>query len=825
VKLSVPLRSFLLATLFLPLALPAAEGPRPTFLFGGDYPDKPSAAVSSLFYESGLNCIRITGGGYAWALPTHKPLAAEMEKHAVQVYLQLGSHYPDSEYFKLKEAWLVDHKGETGVEDRNAWAVAYSGSFWPQYSYTTDVFRRKLEGDFKKYTAEFQAFKNVSGVILHNEPGYHWLKDRVFDYSPPSIAKFKEWLAQRHGDVATLNQRWGSNYASFDEVVPPPQPPLAGPQIPAWLDWRRFHVTAIADFLAWESAYVKSLNPAIPRTTNLDGPINNWYPYRLAHLEAYSRAMDAVGIDIYPTEWTKRGMVAYSMDMAKGVAQGRPVHVLECETFSEKKWRFPEEDRARLLRSQFLTMIGHEAEAVLMWGFSRNDDFSLTNGEFNPRVRETRDLAFTAKTLELNRFRRLPSRVALVVDTDTFVRVSATEKMPLAASSRVDVELVGYYLALRDAGYQADVIFLEQLAQKEEAARYEALVLPTTELMDAELAATLRKYVEGGGTLLASGRFAEADRWSRPAAKVPAEGLDSVFGLSISGPAGTEGVMMNAPALWLDGPIQKVALAGAEALGKLEDGTPGLTVNSLGKGKAFYLNGMPGNAHHYDHDGKLPKILAQVLGKVRPDLLFEGAGQLELSALREAATGNVLVIGATHGEEGKLPPRVPAGRLKIAADGRLAAVYKAAYAFTAPRLKEGRWVAGPEPVTLAADGAELPAIDSALPVLLVRDGRGPLVTVNAPAQVAPGANGTLVARVYNPSPEPLVGEVAVAANPHLLPLPAEPAELRVEPWSSAETTVVFRALDPTERTPLQALFKTRDGAKSATANPVDVAVK
>jgi hypothetical protein len=59
----------------------------------------------------------------------------------------------------------------------------------------------------------------VTGILLGNEvgPGGRDLfKDR-----PRFLAAFRQWLAGRHGDIATLNARWGTHYASFDEVELP----------------------------------------------------------------------------------------------------------------------------------------------------------------------------------------------------------------------------------------------------------------------------------------------------------------------------------------------------------------------------------------------------------------------------------------------------------------------------------------------------------------------------------------------------------------------------------------------------------------------------
>lgn len=85
-----------------------------SMIFGADYGDQRPAPTRDLFYEAGFNCVRLTGGGYDWAAAGHSAYAQELAKHGVQVYLQLGSHYPSADYFAFKDAWLVDQNGKTG---------------------------------------------------------------------------------------------------------------------------------------------------------------------------------------------------------------------------------------------------------------------------------------------------------------------------------------------------------------------------------------------------------------------------------------------------------------------------------------------------------------------------------------------------------------------------------------------------------------------------------------------------------------------------------------------------------------------------------------
>ncbi|MCK6491593.1 MAG: beta-galactosidase, partial [Planctomycetes bacterium] len=514
----------LLPALLLALAAAAEPAPPRTILFGTDCDANRPAAARELLAECGFNAVRLTGGGYAWAIKDHAAWARTLAAKGIRSYLQLGSHYPSADYFPLKGAWLVDQAGRSGVEDRTSWAIRYDHSCWPQLSYAHQDFRERLERDFAAYLASFPPAASLAGVILHNEPGFHWLKDRVFDYGAPSVAAFRAWLPGRHGDIATLNRRWGSAFAGFASVEPPTRPDPVRPG--AWLDWRRFQVEQIAEFMAWEAAFARRVRPDLARTTNLDGPLGNWYAIRCSDPEAHSRAMDVAGMDIYPTRWSGRAFVPFAIDQLLGVAAGRPAHVLECEVFGDRSedWKeVPAARRADLLRAQLWTFYGHGADAVLLWGFSRCDAFTISDGEWNPRTLACRDVAHQLRMLDLGRFRRPPPAVALVADPDAHLLASALVPGALTGGSALDRELQGTHAALASAGIPCDVIQAAQLPAA--AGRYRALVLPAMPLIDDATADLLRRFAAGGGTVLASAPFAARDRWGAPLAGSPACGL------------------------------------------------------------------------------------------------------------------------------------------------------------------------------------------------------------------------------------------------------------------------------------------------------------
>jgi len=361
-----------------PPATVGASRSAPPFLFGCEWPFDPPQALRDRFYEVGFNLARIGGGGYSWAIKVHQDEVSDLEAHGCKVILQLASHYPSAEYFKYTDSYLIDSTGGTGNATRGGdWAVNYPGGAWPQYSYAGDDVKAQMQVDFAKYLDALKGHSNIDSIMVHNEPGYFW-DNHLYDYNPQAIAKFRVWLAGQYPDIAAMNTAWRTNYLSFDKVDPPTNsPPVAN--IASWLDWRRFHISLIEDYLKWEVGFTQTAWPGAPVTTNIGGCFDHWFPYRLGDNYRYTDPMGIAGIDCYPGEaWTDRFYPGFTMDQTNGAALGespgsppvaKPVYVLECEVYSPQKFpNLTEDQRAGLLRSEVWGYIGHGAKAVCLWG-------------------------------------------------------------------------------------------------------------------------------------------------------------------------------------------------------------------------------------------------------------------------------------------------------------------------------------------------------------------------------------------------------------------------------------------------------------------------
>lgn len=162
------------------------------------------------------------------------------------------------------------------------------------------------------------------------------------------------------------------------------------------------------------------------------------------------------------------------------------------------------------------------------------------------------------------------------------------------------------YLALREAGYEVDLITEDDVAEGR-LSGYEVVHF-AGEWVERRTVATLRKWVEGGGVLYAAGglghrnEFDEAD-----------SGLLNLLGVKLAGTTktliaprtllelplaeATDEISLDGVKIAMYGMRQTLATDGAKVIGTWKDGTPAVTQTTLGKGKAIAVGGLPGMAH------------------------------------------------------------------------------------------------------------------------------------------------------------------------------------------------------------------------------------
>ena len=184
---------------------------------------------------------------------------------------------------------------------------------------------------------------------LHNEPMW-WSGKDEWDAQPVTkftLAKFRNWLAARHGKIETLNALWGTRFSSFDQVTVavPIDFKLRGSAI--WLDWCRFHMDRITDWFTYLRTTIRKHHPQARVTCKLspffflteEGNPQDAHPTHGVDFEALTELLDVPGMDggMEPANEVRYGadgknryalsypLVAMTYDFMKSVAPKKAV--------------------------------------------------------------------------------------------------------------------------------------------------------------------------------------------------------------------------------------------------------------------------------------------------------------------------------------------------------------------------------------------------------------------------------------------------------------------------------------------------------------------
>ncbi|HEX8498720.1 MAG TPA: beta-galactosidase [Actinomycetales bacterium] len=417
-------------------------------------------------------------------------------------------------------------------------------------------------------------------------------------YCDRCAAGFRLWLQQRYGDVATLNDAWGTSfwsqrYTSLEQVLPPRTAPTASNPTQL-LDYRRFTSdTVLALYLA-EREVLQRLSPGVPVTTNfmtLDH-------FRHLDYSTWAPHQDVVSTDHYvvANQDHPEAELAFSGDLTRGLAGGAPWILMEHST-GAVNWQQvnPAKAPGQLLRNS-LAHVAHGADTVgyFQWRASRagSEKFHsalLPHAGTDSRLwRDVVHLGEVCGRLSEVVGSRVRAEVALLWDYESGWACDQPSHPSELVRYGDDAHQV--HAALLDAGVTADVVH-----PSADLSRYRVVVVPTLYLMRDEAAVAVAAAAEAGAQVLVtffSGIVDEHDHvrlGGYPGALRDLLGVRSeefwplLEGESLALDDGTTGTVWS----------ELLELRGAQALASWADGplagVPAVTRNAVGEGAAWYV--------------------------------------------------------------------------------------------------------------------------------------------------------------------------------------------------------------------------------------------
>jgi len=462
-----------------------------------------------------------------------------------------------------------------------------------------------------------RTFASTPGVI-----GWQIDNELTLGESPRCYCRFcregfQQWLQQKYGGLAALNQAWGTVfwsqvYTDFSQIpVPLPSGAPVNPGLA--LDYDRYQSNANVTFLEEQLAILRQLCPKHFVTTNNVGGLVDTINFR----DLY-RNLDFFSNDNYPgfaaifmngpdsgTSAPPEMMalvVSFSHDAARSVKDGEPFLVMEEQVGKSGQPFFSPQPAPGQVRLWTYQAIAHGAMGINYfrwdtatfgaeeyWHGLLNHDRSHSPA-FDEVQRTIRELKSLGPELLHSQY---VAELALCFDPTSDWALTIQPGQP---KLKYASEALSWYGAISASHAGVDVVDATK-----DLSGYKILFAPLMYVVSQEQAEQIRRFVQNGGTFISGFRLGVKDEHSR-IVQTPLPGLlRDVMGVTLLDyqPIYSEkqrvqfsGLLAGPEAdchLWADIIDPQQAEVLATYTGGAYSGKAAITSHSFGKGKAIYI--------------------------------------------------------------------------------------------------------------------------------------------------------------------------------------------------------------------------------------------
>lgn len=599
----------------------------PFFLHGGDYnPEQwlhiPEIIADDFRLMKLANCNTMTVGIFSWSAYESKEgffnfewldiIMDRLLKNNIYAILATPSG--------ARPAWM-SHKYPEILRTLDSGIKELHGDRH-NHCFTSPIYRKKVKLINTKLA---ERYKNHPALIM-------WHVSNEYEgecHCELCKQAFREWLKVKYdNDLDKLNKAWYTSFwnHTFSDWLQIDSPSSRGQSsLHAHnLDWRRFVTHQTVDFMRNEIEPLRNITPNIPITTNFTRNVPGLDYWK------FDDVIDVVSWDAYPRwhndkqrDWELASQISFDYDRNRCLKGGKPFMIME-NTPSRTNWQSVpklKKDGFHLLSSIHAVAHGSDTIQYFQWRKSRGSYEKFHGavvdhcGHENTRVfKEVTEVGSTLKKLKDIVGTSIHPEVAIIYDWENNWSIDDCQG-PLNSVKKYKETCQHHYSAFWKNGVPVDVINMDC-----DFTSYKLLVSPMLYMIRSKVAERIDSFVRNGGIYVATywtGIVNENDLcflggFPGPLRKclgIWDEDIDSLYPSEkniVELTNNLEGMERSYTAKELCGIIHaESAKVLANYTSDFFAGKPALTVNSYGKGKAYYIAFRSYDNFIYDFYSKL----------------------------------------------------------------------------------------------------------------------------------------------------------------------------------------------------------------------------
>lgn len=585
------------------------------FLYGGDYnPDQwleyPEILAEDirLMKQAHINVVSL--GIFAWAKlePEEGVYDFDWMARIIDRLYENGISVILATPSGARPHWLADKYPEVlrVNEDRrkNIFGLRHN------HCYTSPIYREKVRQLNMKLAERFDHHPGVVLWHISNEYGEEC-------HCPLCQQAFRLWVKDKYHTIDEVNRKWNTafwshDYQSFDQIESPSS--IGESSIHGlYLAWRRFVSDQTIDFCKNEIQALRDAGAVKPVTTNM------MYNYPIINYHEMAKELDIISWDTYPT-WHKGAdpLVANDNGMQHDIMRTlkkQPYMLMESCPGATNWQSVSKLKRPGMTEAASMQAIAHGSESVLYFQIRKGrGGFEKFHGAVIDHYGKDDDRTYQECCEVGASLERLNEIQGTVVKADVAVVHDWENRWALENAAGPRNKNLYYketveknYYAFRKQGLNVDVIDMTQTLDE-----YKIVVAPMLYLFRAGFEQKVRRFVENGGTFIMTYWSGVVDENDLTVLGGTPGGLMDVMGLrstEIDGLYDGETNRLIPESTCCTRPgfadIDFVGAYGCEHLCQLVnvttaeplftyaeefyEGTPALTVNTFGKGRAYYV--------------------------------------------------------------------------------------------------------------------------------------------------------------------------------------------------------------------------------------------